>query len=192
MGVGALLLAVSAVLGPFALFRFALASVGLPAFLTSLGTLAGTALPAVATALRVLAALAMAHPIIAFITLVAGAAALIWANWDTLGPKFTALWDKIKGIFSTGVQYILDKIAALKAFFGFNVTATPVAAPPVASQAPLRAGGGNVTQTTTNTITVNGAPGQSPADIAKAVRTELDAQGRQRQAQRRSILADTN
>lgn len=192
LGVGALLLAVSAVLGPFALFRFAVAAVGLPAFLTSLGTLAGTALPAVATALRVLAALAMAHPIIAFITLVAGAAALIWANWDTLGPKFMALWDKIKGIFSSGVQYILDKIAALKAFFGFNVTATPLATTPVASQPPLRAGGGTVTQTTTNTITVNGAPGQSPADVAKAVRTELDARDRQRQAQRRSVLADAN
>lgn len=190
-GVGALLLAVSAVLGPFALFRFAVGAVGLPGFVTTLGTLASVALPAVGTALRVLATLAMGHPIIALITLLTGAAALVWANWDTLGPKFTALWDRIKTIFQGGVQYILDKLAAIKQFFGISVTASPVAAP-VGTQPPLRAGGGSVTQTTTHNISVTGAPGQSPADIAKAVRTELDARDRQRQAQRRSVLADTN
>lgn len=190
-GVGALLLAVSAVLGPFALFRFAVGAVGLPGFVTTLGTLASVALPAVGTALRVLATLAMGHPIIALITLLTGAAALIWTNWDTLGPKVTALWDRIKTIFQGGVQYILDKLAAIKQFFGISVTASPVAAP-VGTQPPLRAGGGSVTQTTTHNISVTGAPGQSPADVAKAVRAELDARDAQRQAQRRSIFADAH
>lgn len=190
-GVGALLLAVSAVLGPFALFRLAVGAVGLPGFIAILGTLAGTALPAVGAALRVLAAVAMAHPIIALITLVAGAAALIWANWDTLGPKFAAMWDRIKAIFQGGVQFILDKIAAIKQFFGINVDYKQVA-PPVGTQPPLRAGGGNVTQTTTHNISVTGAPGQSPADVAKAVRAELDARDAQLRAQRRSIFADAH
>lgn len=190
-GVGALLLAVSAVLGPFALFRLAVGAVGLPGFIATLGTLAGTALPAVGAALRVLAAVAMAHPIIALITLVAGAAALIWANWDTLGPKFAAMWDRIKTIFQGGVQFILDKIAAVKQFFGINVDYKQVA-PPVGTQPPLRAGGGNVTQTTTHNISVTGAPGQSPADVAKAVRAELDARDAQQRAQRRSIFADAH
>lgn len=190
-GVGALLLAVSAVLGPFALFRLAVGAVGLPGFIATLGTLAGSALPAVGAALRVLAAVAMAHPIIALITLVAGAAALIWANWDTLGPKFAAMWDRIKAIFQGGVQFILDKIAAVKQFFGINVDYKQVT-PTVGTQPPLRAGGGNVTQTTTHNISVTGAPGQSPADVAKAVRAELDAREAQQRAQRRSIFADAH
>lgn len=189
--IGALLLAVSAVLGPFALFRFAVAAVGLPGFITTLGTLAGTALPMVATALRTLAALATAHPIIALITALAGAATYVWANWDTLGPKFAAWWDKLKTLFAGGVQYVLDKIAAIKQFLGISVDYKQIA-PPVTAQPPLRAAGGNTTLTTTHNITVNTAPGQSPTDVAHAVRTELDARDRQRAAQRRSIFADTN
>lgn len=189
--IGALLLAVSAVLGPFALFRFAVAAVGLPGFISTLTTLAGSALPMVATALRTLAALATAHPIVALITALAAAATYVWANWDTLGPKFAAWWDKLKTLFAGGVQFVLDKIAAIKQFLGISVDYKQIA-PPVASPPPLRAAGGNTTLTTTNHINVTAAPGQSATDIGHAVRTELDARDRQRAAQRRSIFADTN
>lgn len=188
-GIGALLLAVSAVLGPFAVFRFAIAAIGLPGFISALGTLAGNAIPLVITALRTLATLAMGHPIIALIAALAAAAGYIWANWDTLGPKFTALWDKIKNIFQSGVQYVLDKIAAVQKFFGVSIdykTPPPVVAPP-----PLRAAAGNTTITNTNTVTVHAAPGQSPQDIGHAVNRALDERDRQRAAQRRSLLADT-
>lgn len=189
---GGLMLAVAAVLGPFAALRFALGALGLPSFIGMLGTLASTALPAVATGLRLLAAAATAHPIGALITLLAGAATYVWANWETLGPKFTALWERIKTIFTSGVQAVLERVDRIKAFFGITVDGKPLMAPPVSTQPPLRAGGGPVTNTTNATITVNAAPGQSPQDVGRAVRDALDAQARQRAAQRRSVLADAN
>lgn len=164
---------------------------GIGKYLPDLSTLGKTALPFVKDALIGLANIARAHPVLLLITTLAGAAALIWANWDTLGPKFAAMWDRIKAIFQGGVQFILDKIAAIKQFFGINVDYKQVA-PPVGTQPPLRAGGGNVTQTTTHNISVTGAPGQSPADVAKAVRAELDARDAQLRAQRRSIFADAH
>lgn len=190
-GVGALMLAVSAVLGPFALMRLAMGTLGIPGFIGMLGTLASTALPAVGTALRVLAVAATAHPIIALITLLAAAAGTIWANWDTLGPKFTALWDKIKAIFQSGVQYVVDKLNSVKQAFGVSVDYKQIA-PPAAPQAPLRAPGGTVNTTHNNAITVNAAPGQSAQDIGRAVRAEMDARDRDRATQRRSIFADAN
>lgn len=189
---GGLMLAVAAVLGPFAALRFALGALGLPSFIGMLGTLASTALPAVATGLRVLAVAATAHPIGALITLLAGAATYVWANWETLGPKFTALWERIKTIFTSGVQAVLERVDRIKGFFGITVDGKPLMAPPVSTQPPLRAGGGPVTNTTNATITVNAAPGQSPQDVGRAVRDALDAQARQRAAQRRSVLADAN
>lgn len=190
-GVGVLMLAVSAVLGPFALMRLAMGTLGIPGFIGMLGTLASTALPAVGTALRVLAVAATAHPIIALITLLAAAAGTIWANWDTLGPKFTALWDKIKAIFQSGVQYVVDKLNSVKQAFGVSVDYKQIA-PPAAPHTPLRAPGGTVNTTTNNVITVNAAPGQSAQDIGRAVRAEMDARDRQRATQRRSIFADAN
>lgn len=188
---GALLLATAAVLGPFALMRLALGMIGLPGFISLLGTLASTALPAVGTALRMLAVVATAHPIVALIALLAAAAGYIWANWDTLGPKFQAWWDKLKGIFTAGVQFILDKIAAIKQFIGVSVDYKQIA-PPIAPTPPLRAAGGTTTINSTNNVTVHAAPGQSPQDVGRAVRAEMDARDRHLATQRRSIFADAN
>ena len=171
--------------------RLAMGTLGIPGFITLLGTLASTALPAVGTALRVLAVAATAHPIIALITLLAAAAGTIWANWDTLGPKFTALWYKIKAIFQSGVQYVVDKLNSVKQAFGVSVDYKQIA-PPAAPHTPLRAPGGTVNTTHNNAITVNAAPGQSAVDVGRAVRAEMDARDRDRATQRRSIFADAN
>lgn len=189
--VGGLLLGIAAILGPFALLRTAIGLLGIPAFLSGVTSIATTAIPLLVGALRGLATLAMGHPILLLISALVGAGVLIYKNWDAIVPWFTSLWEKIKVIFAGGVQYILDKINAVKAFFGINVDYKQVA-PPVGTQPPLRAGGGNVTQTTTHNISVTGAPGQSPADVAKAVRAELDARDAQQRAQRRSIFADAH
>lgn len=37
----------------------------------------------------------MANPILAIVGLIAMGAIHIWQNWETLGPKFKALWDAI-------------------------------------------------------------------------------------------------
>lgn len=95
---GALTLALGSLLGPMVLTRYGLQMLGLKggAFTRVLGTLAARAIPALIGALRMLGAAAMANPILAIIGLIAAGALLIWQNWDTLGPKFAALWEGIK------------------------------------------------------------------------------------------------
>ena len=57
------------------------------------------AIRTVGTALWTLAANPVVLAISAIVAVIAGAAYLIWKNWDTLGPKFAALWAGIKTIF---------------------------------------------------------------------------------------------
>ncbi|MAR71142.1 hypothetical protein [Halomonas sp.] len=99
---GALTLALGSLLGPMVLTRYGLQMLGLKggAFTRVLGTIAARAIPTLIGALRMLGAAAMANPILAIIGLIATGALLIWQNWDTLGPKFAALWEGIKATAS--------------------------------------------------------------------------------------------
>ena len=60
----------------------------------------------VGQAFMVLGRLALANPVIAVISLIAAAAIYVWQNWDTLGPKFIALWETIKGAFGAAGDWI--------------------------------------------------------------------------------------
>lgn len=111
-GMGGLTLAMASILGPFAMVRygmmlFGIRGAGLASTLLSLGR---TALPLVATGLKALAAAAMANPILALITGVAIGAALIYSNWDRIGPYFAGLWGEIKAGFSGGLAGIAATI----------------------------------------------------------------------------------
>lgn len=53
------------------------------------------ALKGVGKALVWMGRLAMTNPLLAIVTLIAVAALYIWANWETLGPKFKKLWDTV-------------------------------------------------------------------------------------------------
>ena len=72
--------------------------------------------------------LMMANPILAIVGLIAMGAIYIWQNWETLGPKFKALWDAItsgvsvawaviKQTISSKWDEILSDVAALPAKF---------------------------------------------------------------------------
>lgn len=50
----------------------------------------------VGTAVMWLGRIMMANPILAVISLVAMGAIYIWQNWETLGPKFQAVWETVK------------------------------------------------------------------------------------------------
>lgn len=103
---GALTLVLASVLGPFAMVRYGLAMIGIKT-LPLLGLLPklSAAIKAVGSALWVLAA----NPIVLIIAAIAAAIALaayvIWKNWDTLGPKFAALWAGIKATFSQTMDW---------------------------------------------------------------------------------------
>jgi TP901 family phage tail tape measure protein len=172
-GLGALALGLAAVIGPFAMVKIALT------FIVPL--LAAISLPALAA--------------VAAIAAVATAGVLLWQNWDAVKEKLAGIWESIKALFTAGVQYIVDKLAAIKAAISIDfgqVFSSGGAGG--ASAAPLRApgtaGAGNTT--TSNTITVNAAPGQSAPEIAKEVDRQLASRERARAARRRSILGDVD
>lgn len=111
-GMGGLTLAMASILGPFAMVRygmmlFGIRGAGLASTLFSLGKVA---LPLVATGLKALAVAAMANPILAIITGIALGAALIYSNWDRIGPYFAGLWGEIKAGFSGGLSGIAATI----------------------------------------------------------------------------------
>lgn len=90
---GALMFAVIGILAPITLLRFQLSLLGVKGF-SSLSLLTG-GFKLLGAAILASGRLVMAHPIIAFIALIAAAGIYIWKNWDTLVPKFKALWDEI-------------------------------------------------------------------------------------------------
>ena len=104
-GLGAVMLTI---LGPMALLRASLITMGLPTTLTPLGLLAKS-FGMIGGAVRALTMTLMANPILALCLALAVLAFTIYKNWDTLGPMFAALWERIKAIFNMGIQ-------ALKSF----------------------------------------------------------------------------
>lgn len=97
---GALTVVLASLLGPFAMVRYAMATMAITSGpLLGLLPKLGLAIRAVGSALWVLATNPVVLAIAAVVAVIAGAAYLIWKNWDTLGPKFTAMWAGIKTIF---------------------------------------------------------------------------------------------
>lgn len=90
---GTVMLAIAAVLGPLALMRLQFSILGIKG--GSAFGLITKAIGGVGKGVMWLGRLMMANPILAVIGLIAMGAILIWQNWDTLGPKFKAMWDVI-------------------------------------------------------------------------------------------------
>ncbi|HHG8786710.1 TPA: phage tail tape measure protein [Citrobacter sedlakii] len=90
---GTVMLAVSAVLGPLALMRLQFSILGIKG--GSAFGLITKAIGGVGRGIVWLGRLMMANPVLAVIGLIAMGAILIWQNWDTLGPKFKAMWDAV-------------------------------------------------------------------------------------------------
>ena len=62
-----------------------------------------TAIGFVGSALGAVSAVILANPITATIAAIAGAAALIYANWDSIGPYFSNLWTNVSTIFQNAL-----------------------------------------------------------------------------------------
>lgn len=119
--------AVATALGPMLMFRFALASLGGGAqiFATMANLMfkgfgvigntllwIGKALLWIGKALLWIARLAWAHPLLALIAAVAAGAIYIWQNWDTIGPMFFALLERVKAYFAGAWEYIKTQATA--------------------------------------------------------------------------------
>ncbi|EAV4955262.1 phage tail tape measure protein [Salmonella enterica] len=115
---GVVSLALASVLGPMAVVRMSAGVMGLK-FSSAFG-LIGKAISSVGKSVIWLGRLMFANPILAVIGLIAAGAIYIWQNWDTLGPKFKAMWDAVcnatgtawEGIKSLFFNYTLPGLIA--------------------------------------------------------------------------------
>lgn len=156
------------------------------------------------------------NPIGLAVTAIAGAAYLIYENWDKLKPWFTQLWKDITDIFDKAIGKIMGMINGIadkwnsfkstvsdgvgdawqstKNFFsdpfGTDDNGGQPAAqgmtPPAAPQMANRSGG-TYTDNSQNNIQIVQRPGESNADLAKRVAAE---QERQRAIRQRSMMTD--
>ncbi|CAH1747894.1 Phage tail tape measure protein [Thauera humireducens] len=106
-GLGGLLLAASAVLGPFAMARYGLAAFGVFAskaipFVTMLGKVA---LPMVGQALLWIGRALMANPIGLAVTGIALAAGLVYQHWEPIKAWFASLWDNVKQTTGQALEF---------------------------------------------------------------------------------------
>ncbi|EIY0597144.1 phage tail tape measure protein [Salmonella enterica] len=122
-GAGVVSLALASVLGPMAVVRMSAGVLGLK-FSSAFG-LIGNAVRAVGSSVLWLGRLMFANPILAVIGLIAAGAIYIWQNWDTLGPKFKAMWDAVCNATGTAWDWIKEKASVawegIKSLF-FNYT----------------------------------------------------------------------
>lgn len=120
---GVVSLALASVLGPMAVVRISAGVMGLK-FSSAFG-LIGKAISSVGKSIIWLGRLMFANPILAVIGLIAAGAIYIWQNWDTLEPKFKAMWDAVCNATSTAWDWIKEKASAawegIKSLF-FNYT----------------------------------------------------------------------
>ncbi|MFP2467832.1 phage tail tape measure protein [Pseudescherichia vulneris] len=101
---GTVMLAVSVVLGPLALMRLQFSVLGIKGG-SAFGLIAN-AIGGVGKGIMWLGRLMMANPLLAIIGLIAMGAILIWQNWDTLGPKFKAMWDAVCNATTAAGEWI--------------------------------------------------------------------------------------
>ncbi|MCO7537634.1 phage tail tape measure protein [Pseudomonas asiatica] len=119
-GMGALTVAMASLLGPFALARYGMTMFALkggmvlPVVGRLIGILSGgllTAIRGVSIALWGLAAHPVALAIAATVAALAGAAYLLYQNWDQVKAYFAGAWAEIKAGFSGGITGILTVLA---------------------------------------------------------------------------------
>lgn len=71
--------------------------------------------------LRMAGAAMMANPILTAVVLIAAAVYLIYRNWGTIGPWLAGVWNKITGIFTSGVMFLTQRVPAMMGQVGVNI-----------------------------------------------------------------------
>ncbi|VVE41617.1 phage tail protein [Pandoraea communis] len=102
--IGPAMLAIAAMLGPFAVMRFMLQAAGIQGgILAGVMRVLGTSIRFVGTSLLWVGRALLANPILLAVAAIAGAAYLIYTHWDAVRGFFAALWTDIKSAFSGGL-----------------------------------------------------------------------------------------
>lgn len=99
-GIGALLTVAGAVIIPISAIGMAL-----PALVTGFGLVSG-AVGTLGTVMGVVGRIFLMNPIGLVVTLIAGAAYLIYSNWEPISGFFKGLWDGITSMFSAAFGYL--------------------------------------------------------------------------------------
>ncbi|WP_025808338.1 phage tail tape measure protein [Pseudomonas chlororaphis] len=119
-GFGGLAITMASLLGPFAMVRYGMALFGVKSagMFSVIGRLVGvlkggllTAIRAVSIALWGLATNPVALAIAAVVAVLAGAAYLIYQNWDQVKAYFANAWTEIRAGFGAGIGGILTVLA---------------------------------------------------------------------------------
>lgn len=200
---GSIALAVAAIIGPMAALKFSMS------ILEIKGLSLLSPLKLIGNLFLWLGRIAMTNPILLAAFVIAGAAYLIYKNWeplkkwfgdlfDTIGQKWSALkamlpeWLGGKpGATISAAGSISKKAAAAGA--GVMIGGAAIAGNvPLDTRGPINARPVQVQQQNTNHFTFHAAPGMDEAAMAKKVREEMDKRDRQNAANARSSLRDTH
>jgi len=99
---------------------FALVAAAIGPLLIGLGALTAAVGSLITTGPMLVAKLGMvataAGPVLAVIAALAAAAYLLWANWDTVGPKLAALWEQVKERVQPAIAAMRQAIADVVAY----------------------------------------------------------------------------
>lgn len=120
---GALTLMLASVLGPLAILKFSMLTLGLQGgMLAGALGVAGTALRMVGGAVMFLGRALLMNPIGLAITAIAAAAFLIYQYWGPISNFFSGLWNTVQGVFS-GAMTWFAALPSQFAGFGANIVA---------------------------------------------------------------------
>lgn len=196
VGLGGLSLALAAILGPFALTRFVVTALAIKSF-PALGGSIGSVLSVLLGLVKFLTM----NPFGILVTVLGGAAYLIWNNWEWLKGKFTAL-----------IQYFEKYITRVKKLFtemgeGAEAHAQKIASNPALASGYMTGNYGPVISTNNYQpvsmpkptvhssvvhapITIVQQPGQNDKALADMVQKHIDAAQRNARKQSRNSLSD--
>lgn len=200
--IGALLIAAAAMLGPLAMLKFSLVTLGIK----GLGIV--SMIKTIGTVFLWLSRLFLMNPIGLAITAIAAAAYLIYENWTPIKQFFVDLWDGVTDKFMSVVSWFKEKLAFLKplldliiapAKLALAVTAGVVGTanaepvkvdsrPPITSPAAV-AKLANVPGFAP-ILHIHASPGMNEHQLGEVVARKLEAMHRQQATRNRSRLTD--
>lgn len=200
---GALMLAISSIIGPLAIVKLSMSVLGIK----GLGVF--SMIKKIGAALQWLRVLMIANPIgavIAAITLLATAAYLIYKNWAPIKDFFIGLWDGIATGFTKMVNWIRDKLSFLKPLLKFlpgpiglalsavAAVSGPATAAPIKfdTRPPVMSAAAKSQHSASGQIVQNIYPsaGMDEKLLARYVGREFERVDRNKAAQARSRLTD--